>query len=107
MSRERTTRTRTSSRSSANGTSDRDTGNKAVAVEPMPDIDLPEVDESTEEAMSFSGEGGTFNLATLKEMSISKLTQIAKDLDVPGATGMRKQELIFKVLAAQTEKSGL
>src|SRR5205085_2334164 len=38
---------------------------------------------------------------------ISKLTQIAKDLDVPGATGMRKQELIFKVLAAQTEKSGL
>ncbi len=40
-------------------------------------------------------------------MSISNLTQIAKDLDVPGATGMRKQELIFKVLAAQTEKSGL
>ncbi|HEY1404366.1 MAG TPA: transcription termination factor Rho, partial [Pyrinomonadaceae bacterium] len=28
-------------------------------------------------------------------------------MDVPGATGMRKQELIFKVLAAQTEKSGL
>ncbi|MBC7929515.1 MAG: Rho termination factor N-terminal domain-containing protein, partial [Rubrivivax sp.] len=40
-------------------------------------------------------------------MSISNLTQIAKSLDVPGATGMRKQELIFKVLAAQTEKSGL
>src|SRR5204863_2218530 len=34
-------------------------------------------------------------------------TQIAKDLDVPGATGMRKQELIFKILQAQTEKSGL
>ncbi|MDQ3753484.1 MAG: transcription termination factor Rho [Acidobacteriota bacterium] len=48
-----------------------------------------------------------FNLATLKELSISKLTQIAKEMDVPGATGMRKQELIFKVLAAQTEKSGL
>ncbi|MDQ3010854.1 MAG: transcription termination factor Rho [Acidobacteriota bacterium] len=40
-------------------------------------------------------------------MNISKLTQIAKDLDVPGATGMRKQELIFKILQAQTEKSGL
>src|SRR5947207_10619953 len=48
-----------------------------------------------------------FNLSTLKEMSISKLTQIAKTMDVPGATGMRKQELIFKVLAVQTEKSGL
>jgi transcription termination factor Rho len=40
-------------------------------------------------------------------MNISKLTQIAKDLEVPGATGMRKQELIFKILQAQTEKSGL
>ena len=50
---------------------------------------------------------GFHNLADLKEMSISKLTSIAKGMDVPGATGMRKQELIFKVLAAQTEKSGL
>lgn len=47
------------------------------------------------------------DIAELKEMSISKLTQIAKELDIPGATGMRKQELIFKILQAQTEKSGL
>ncbi|MBO0862532.1 MAG: transcription termination factor Rho [Chloracidobacterium sp.] len=47
------------------------------------------------------------DIADLKEMNISKLTQIAKDLEVPGATGMRKQELIFKILQAQTEKSGL
>ncbi|MGH9803161.1 MAG: transcription termination factor Rho, partial [Blastocatellia bacterium] len=47
------------------------------------------------------------DISDLKEMNISKLTQIAKDLDVPGATGMRKQELIFKILQAQTEKSGL
>src|SRR5450432_1420196 len=52
-------------------------------------------------------EGGFHNLADLKDMSISTLTSIAKGMDVPGATGMRKQELIFKVLAAQTEKSGL
>ena len=53
-------------------------------------------------------EGGSFlDISDLKEMNISKLTQIAKDLDVPGATGMRKQELIFKILQAQTEKSGL
>ncbi len=51
--------------------------------------------------------GGTLNLAALKEMSISQLTGIAKELGVEGASGMRKQELIFKVLAAQTEKSGL
>ena len=47
------------------------------------------------------------DITDLKEMNISKLTQIAKELDVPGATGMRKQELIFKILQAQTEKSGL
>jgi transcription termination factor Rho len=60
------------------------------------------------EEMEESYEGGSFlDIADLKEMNISKLTQIAKDLDVPGATGMRKQELIFKILQAQTEKSGL
>src|SRR5215468_3078922 len=47
------------------------------------------------------------DIGELKDMSISKLTQIAKELDIPGATGMRKQELIFKILQAQTEKSGL
>jgi transcription termination factor Rho len=49
----------------------------------------------------------TLDLAGLKDMSISELTGIAKELGVEGASGMRKQELIFKVLAAQTEKSGL
>src|SRR5262249_727719 len=47
------------------------------------------------------------DIRALKEMSISQLTQIGKDLGVEGATGMRKQELIFKILQAQTEKSGL
>ena len=48
-----------------------------------------------------------FNLAKLKDMSISELTHIAKEMGIEGATGLRKQELIFKLLAAQTEKSGL
>ena len=60
-----------------------------------------------EAAAGRDGREEVFNLSTLKDMSISALTQIAKTMDVPGATGMRKQELIFKVLAAQTEKSGL
>jgi transcription termination factor Rho len=40
-------------------------------------------------------------------MSVGALTKIAKQLDVPGATGMRKQELIFEILKARAEKSGL
>jgi len=46
------------------------------------------------------------DIAQLKEMNISALTQVAKDLNIQGASGMRKQELIFKILQAQTEKSG-
>ncbi len=38
---------------------------------------------------------------------MAELTQIAQDLDVPGATGLRKQEMIFEILRARTEKSGL
>ena len=46
------------------------------------------------------------NINDLKDMSIQKLTQVAKDLNVAGATGMRKQDLIFQILKAQTEQSG-
>ncbi|MSO50103.1 MAG: transcription termination factor Rho [Acidobacteria bacterium] len=46
------------------------------------------------------------NINDLKDMSIQKLTQVAKDLNVVGATGMRKQDLIFQILKAQTEQSG-
>jgi transcription termination factor Rho len=46
------------------------------------------------------------NINDLKDMSIQKLTQVAKDLAVANATGMRKQELIFQILKAQTEQSG-
>ena len=42
----------------------------------------------------------------MKEMSISALTKIAKELDIAGATGMRKQELIFEILRVRAEKSG-
>ncbi len=38
---------------------------------------------------------------------MSSLTKVARDLDIPGATGMRKQELIFEILRARAEKSGL
>ena len=53
-----------------------------------------------------SKQGNSLNISELKEMSIQKLTQVAKDLNVAGATGMRKQDLIFQILKAQTEQSG-
>jgi transcription termination factor Rho len=46
------------------------------------------------------------NLQELKEKKISELLDLAKELQVEGASGMRKQELIFAILQAQTEKNG-
>jgi len=66
-----------------------------------------EPEEAQEEKLIELKEGEVLDIAKLKEMNISTLTQVAKDLGVVGATGMRKQELIFKILQAQTEKAGL
>jgi transcription termination factor Rho len=68
---------------------------------------VPPEDESQEDKIIALKEGEVLDIAKLKEMNISTLTQVAKDLGVVGATGMRKQDLIFKVLQAQTEKAGL
>jgi len=47
------------------------------------------------------------NLADLKEMKITELNKMARDLGVNGLSGLKKQDLIFKILQAQTEKEGL
>jgi transcription termination factor Rho len=49
----------------------------------------------------------TLDLVELKDMSIQNLNQVAKDMGIAGAAGLRKQELIFKILQTQAEKSGL
>ncbi len=64
-------------------------------------------DAPVKEKAAAPAEDAMLNIASLKDMSISELTHIAKEMGIEGASGLRKQELIFKVLAAQTEKSGL
>ena len=71
---------------------------------PQPDV----ANEAAEHAAAALQEGKKpgLNITDLKEMTIQNLTQVAKELEVAGATGMRKQELIFQILKAQTEQSG-
>jgi transcription termination factor Rho len=45
-------------------------------------------------------------IAELKEKNITELSRIARTLEIPGASGLRKQDLIFKILQAQSEKEG-
>src|SRR5260370_2185469 len=47
------------------------------------------------------------NLSELKERTITELNKIARDLNVQNLGGLRKQELIFKILQSQAEKDGL
>ncbi|HAS17619.1 MAG: transcription termination factor Rho [Nitrospirae bacterium RIFCSPLOW2_12_42_9] len=46
------------------------------------------------------------NLTELKEKSIGELTSLAKEMDIEGAAGLRRQDLIFAILQTQAEKNG-
>jgi transcription termination factor Rho len=71
---------------------------------PQPDVAAEVAEHAAQETRD--GKKPGLNINQLKEMTIQHLTQVSKDLEVPGATGMRKQELIFQILKAQTEQSG-
>ncbi len=46
------------------------------------------------------------NLTELKRMKISELNELARDLNIEGATGMPKQDLIYAILQAHSERNG-
>ena len=50
---------------------------------------------------------GEIEIDKLKEMKISELNKVAKKFKINGISALRKHELIFKILQAQAEKSGL
>ncbi len=47
------------------------------------------------------------DISDLQSMSINELKKMAQDLQIPGYSGLKKQNLIFKVLEAQAEQEGL
>ncbi|NWG00101.1 MAG: transcription termination factor Rho [Thermoanaerobaculaceae bacterium] len=66
------------------------------------------LDEETLAAENENTEGKQrLDIRTLKDMSIAELTHVAKELEVENPAGLRKQDLIFKILQAQTEREGL
>jgi len=79
---------------------------------PTPDLALAAEEAALAEAEAVAaaqapGERRGIALSTLKEMSIHDLNALARELNVPAAAGMKKHDLIFKILQTQTEKSGL
>jgi len=47
------------------------------------------------------------NVSNLRKLSVSKLQKIAKEMNVNGVSGLRKEELIYKIMEAQAKKNGL
>ena len=64
-------------------------------------------DSETSKPAGAQEQPATLNLAGLKEMNITQLSKQAKDLGIEGTANLRKQELIFSILQAQAEQSGL
>ncbi len=68
---------------------------------------MPEEGLAGEGAGTEPETGDTLDIRSLHEMNMGQLTRIAKDLEVENPAGMRKQDLIFKILQVQTERKGL
>jgi transcription termination factor Rho len=63
------------------------------------------VDTGEEEAMIESS-GPVLSIADLKQMTMTELTDIARGVELEGYSGLKKQDLIFKILQANIEKAG-
>ena len=77
----------------------------AVAPHPAPAV-APHPAPAPQPAPAAAAGSTGLNLKVLKEKKISELAQLARDFNVEGSSAMRKQELIFAILQAQTEQNG-
>jgi transcription termination factor Rho len=81
------------------------TGSEEQVVIPL-DLD-DEIERYEQHTSTEAAENGRLDLKQLKEMSIEALCATAKAVGVENPTGMRRQDLIFRVLQRQTEREGL
>jgi transcription termination factor Rho len=91
-------------------TRSRDEESSDVAAAPLAQDDRDEeLDDGDGVVPAVNGGGAApppINLTELKRQHIHELAQIARDFAIEGASTMRKPELIFGILQAQTESSG-
>jgi hypothetical protein len=79
----------------------RNSGRTKAIVTPANDV--PDVASSDKSMLKDT----YMNIEDIKRQPISELANLAKDLNVAGASGMRRQDLIFSILQAQAEKNGI
>ena len=111
MNSDRTNETKSNHRGSRRGKGRRPRSSNGRARTPkrefqeMPEP-LPDEDEEFEELDDSEDTGERINVSELKKKTMEELTALAEGLSVENAAGMRKQDLIFAILKAQTEQDG-
>jgi transcription termination factor Rho len=65
-----------------------------------------EAEQETAPDTPAESKANTVALSDLKDMTIQELNALARELNMEGVAGMKKHDLIFKILQTQTEKSG-
>lgn len=78
---------------------------------------LPKTSETPSEVVEVNGDNGIitemekkatrFEAADLQKKTIAELTEMARSLNIEGYSGLRKQELIYKILESQVSEEGL
>ncbi|HMB69903.1 MAG TPA: transcription termination factor Rho [bacterium] len=84
----------------------RSSGSRPAVREKRPKKETAEVTEDVVDRERVSDQP-KLNIADLKNKTMTALVEIANELEIMATSGLRKQELIFKILEAQTQKSGL
>jgi transcription termination factor Rho len=69
--------------------------------------DLQETPVTVNGEAPASTEAASMDISEMKRKTVPGLVKVAQDLGIQGVSGIRKQELIFKILEAQTQKNGL
>jgi transcription termination factor Rho len=76
-------------------------------VPPRPAASAEEAEPGPPREVAPGPQEPRLDLAALKEMGIRELAGVARELEIPNAAAMKKQELVFQILRAQAEKEGL
>ena len=79
----------------------------ATTTKPKRSAANPKAPVIEDEGVVSNPEVPEINLKELKEKRINDLNRMAKELGIEGASNMRKQELIFSMLQAQSERGGV
>jgi len=68
----------------------------------------PAKDEETIEApIAPASDSPAMDISEMKKKTVPELMKVAQELGMQGVSGLRKQDLIFKILEGQTQKNGL